>query len=92
MQRIYHAEEIEAMPITLNWQIIELNDKLAKTPPQLGNYIRTERAAVVGGWLVRTLVMTREVASVAGAQIAPEIEFETSVGLTFVPDPTYSWK
>lgn len=69
-----------------------MQDHLAKTPPQLGNYIKTERAQVFGGWLVRTIIMTREAPSLPNTPIPPEFEFETSVGLTFVPDPTYAWK
>jgi hypothetical protein len=75
------------MPLT--WQAIENYDKLSPTPPQLGQLVRTERAKVLGGWLVRTYVLRRELVPVANAPSDPE--FSTSVAMCFVPDPTWAW-
>ncbi len=74
----------------LIWNTIEVVDRLSPTPPRLGDYLKTERAQVVGGWLVRTYMMRRESAQVPGSGVEPE--FEASVAMTFVPDPTWSWR
>lgn len=75
--------------MSLNWQQIELVDRLSATPPKLGNWIRTERAPIFGGWLIRTILVHRESAQVSGSAIEPE--FSSSVALTFVPDPAWTW-
>ena len=76
--------------MSLNWHQIELVDRLSPSPPRLGDWIKTERTQVPGGWLVRTYLLRREAAQVPGSAIEPE--FSTSVGLTFLPDPAWTWR
>lgn len=75
--------------MSLQWTPIEVVDQLSKQPPRLGNWVMTERAQVLGGWLVRTYVVQREAAQVSGSAVEPE--YNSSVGLTFVPDPNWAW-
>lgn len=77
--------------MALQWQTIELVNQLSPAPPNVGIWIRTDRAQVVGGWLVRTVLVKRDVAQVNPTASAG-LEIDTSVALTFVPDPTISWK
>lgn len=74
----------------LKWQAIELVNQADPHPPHLGLWMRTERAPVPGGWLVRTLLVEREV--IQAPNTAPEPEVNVSVALTFVPDPAGAWK
>lgn len=76
--------------MTLQWEVLELVDQLTPNPPKLGNWIKTERSPIAGGWLVRTVLIQREVAQVPGSEI--ELEINSSVSLTFVPDQGWSWK
>jgi len=76
--------------MTLTWTTIEVVDRLSPTPPRLGDFLKTERAQVFGGWLVRTYMMRRESAQVPGSVIEPE--FDANVAMTFVPDPAWAWK
>lgn len=73
-----------------NWQQIGFVDRLSSAPPTLGLWVKTERAQVAGGRLVRTYLVRREAAQVAGSGIEPE--FSTSVALTCVPDPVRTWR
>lgn len=73
----------------MQWQTIEIINKLSPKPPGEGTWIRTDRAKVVGGWLVRTMLLQREVA--AAPNVAPEFESSSSVAMTFVPDPSWTW-
>lgn len=77
--------------MALQWQTIELVNQLAPAPPNVGIWIRTDRAQVIGGWLVRTVLVKRDVAQVNPAAPA-DLEIDTSVALTFVPDPVFAWK
>ncbi|MCC6139888.1 MAG: hypothetical protein IT389_04645 [Nitrospira sp.] len=79
------------MAMPLQWQPIELVNQVAATPPYVGTWIRTDRAQVLGGWLVRTLLIKREVGQPIPAAPAG-LEMAASVALTFVPDPTLGWK
>lgn len=76
--------------MTLQWEVLELVDQLTSNSPKLGNWLKTERSPIAGGWLVRTIFIQREAAQVPGSVIEPEIN--SSVSLTFVPDPGWSWK
>ena len=77
--------------MALQWQTIELVNELSSAPPNVGIWIRTDRAQVSGGWLVRTVLVKRDVVQVNPA--APvDLESDTSVGLTFVPDAVFSWR
>lgn len=75
----------------LQWQSIELVNQLSQTQPNLGTWIRTDRAQVFGGWLVRTLLIKRDLAQVNPASPG-ELEIDTSLALTFVPDPAFAWR
>lgn len=77
--------------MTLQWQTSELVNELSPAPPNVGIWIRTDRAQVVGGWLVRTVLVKRDVAQMNPSSPAG-LEIDTSVGLTLVPDPTFAWK
>jgi hypothetical protein len=77
--------------MALQWQAIELVSQLSPAPPNVGIWIRTDRAPVSGGWLVRTVLVKRDVAQVNPAASA-NLEIDTSVALTFVPDPAFAWK
>lgn len=45
----------------MQWQTIELVNQLTPAPPNRGTWIRTDRAQVIGGWLVRTVLVKREI-------------------------------
>lgn len=77
--------------MSLQWEQIELVNQLMPQPPNLGVWIKTERAKVFGGWLVRTILIKRDIAQV-NPTTAQELEIDTSVGLTFVPDPQLLWR
>ena len=64
----------------LAWKTVDLQQQQTGPAP----YLRTERAKIAGGWLVRTLFVMREQTQPPGG--APDIETTASVGLTFVPD------
>lgn len=74
----------------LAWETIEISDQLSPAPPRLGNWLRTERARTVGGWLVRTILIQREAVRLPDAPV--DAELNSSVALAFVPDPNWSWK
>lgn len=75
----------------LQWQPIEVVNQISPAPPNVGSWIRTERAQLLGGWLVRTILVKRDLVQ-AGPALPSELEADTSVALTFVPDPAYSWR
>lgn len=77
--------------MALQWQVIEQINQLSSAPPNVGSWIRTERAQVFGGWLVRTILVKRDVVQ-AGPSSPSELEADTSVSLTFVPDAGYAWR
>ncbi len=77
--------------MALQWQTIELVNELSSVPPNIGIWIRTDRAQVSGGWLVRTVLVKRDVAQVNPTAPAG-LEIDTSVALTFVPDAVFSWR
>ncbi len=77
--------------MALQWQAIELVDQLSPAPPNIGIWIRTDRAQVSGSWLVRTVLVKRDVARVNPTAPAG-LEIDTSVALTFVPDAALTWK
>ncbi len=77
--------------MALQWQTIELVNQLAPPPSNVGIWVRTDRAEVVGGWLVRTVLVKRDVAQVNPTAPAG-LEIDPSVALTFVPDSAFSWK
>lgn len=77
--------------MSLQWEPIELANQLAPQSPYLGTWIRTERAKVIGGWLVRAILVKRDIAQVNPAS-AQELEIDTSIGLTFIPDPQLAWR
>jgi hypothetical protein len=51
--------------------------------------VETFRAKVPGGWLVAIFKWDREMRGPRGVE--PQIDFENSTGLTFVPDVNHSW-
>ncbi|CUS38982.1 hypothetical protein COMA1_60188 [Candidatus Nitrospira nitrosa] len=75
----------------MEWQTIELVNQLTPAPPNLGIWIRTDRAQVIGGWLVRTVLVKREIVQASPGSTS-EMEVDTSIGLTFVPDPVLAWR
>jgi len=76
--------------VALKWEVVELIDQLTPQQPKLGNWLKTERVSVPGGWLVRTILIRREAAQVPGSAVEPE--YNSSVSLTFVPDASWSWR
>ncbi len=75
----------------MQWQTIELVNQLTPAPPNLGTWIRTDRAQVIGGWLVRTVLVKREIVQASPGSNS-EMEVDTSISLTFVPDPALAWR
>lgn len=73
----------------LIWQIIDSQERPTGPGAGMVYAVQTERARVLGGWLVRTMVLHREATLPAGG--ASDIETNLSVGLTFVPDPGTAW-
>lgn len=71
------------------WQTIDQQQQATGPAPGLVSMLRTDRAKIPGGWLVRILVLHREQAAPPGG--AAEIETGVASGVTFVPDPTHSW-
>ena len=74
---------------SLFWQTIDQQQQATGPAPGLVSMLRTERARIPGGWLVRILVLHREQAAPPGGAV--EIETGVASGVTFVPDPTHSW-
>lgn len=74
----------------LSWQTIDQYQQPTGSAPGLVLMLRTDRAKIPGGWLVRTLVLHREQTISPGG--GTDIESNVSSGLTFVPDPTYAWR
>lgn len=75
------------MPLV--WNVIENQETPTGPAPNLKVWLRTERARVLGGWLVRSIVMHREMNQATGGQ--PDIDADMAVGLTFVPDAANAW-
>lgn len=75
----------------MQWQTIEVDNQLAPAPPNPGSWIRTDRAQVPGGWLVRTVLVKRDIVQVSPTATSA-LEVDTSVALTFVPDPALVWR
>ncbi len=79
---------VKLMP--LQWESIELINQLTPQPPNLGILTKTDRAKVLGGWLVRTILIKRDIVQ-ANPTAPQQLESDTSVALTFVPDPQFAW-
>lgn len=73
----------------LVWNLIENLETPTGSAPNLRVWLRTERARVPGGWLVRSIVVHREMNQAIGG--VPDIDANMAVGLTFVPDATNAW-
>lgn len=78
------GDESIARASGLAWKTVDLQQQQTGPAPHLLQYLRTERAKIAGGWLVRTLFVMREQSQPPAG--APDIETTASVGLTFVPD------
>lgn len=76
------------MPLT--WYLIDQQEVPTGPGPNLKGVLRTERTNVPGGWLVRTVLMHREITQPPGG--TPDIETNMAVGLTFVPDASNAWR
>ena len=81
-------EEAQMKPIL--WQTIDQQPQTTGPAPGLISMLRTDRAEIPGGWLVRTLVLHREQTTPPGG--APDIEASAACGVTFVPDHTHAWR
>ncbi len=76
--------------MALSWQMIDLQQQPTNNGmPGMVAMLRTERARIPGGWLVRTVGVYREATQAPGG--APDIETSTAIGLTFVPDAGHAW-
>lgn len=75
---------------SLIWQTIDQQQQPTGPAPGLISMLRTDRAKIPGGWLVRTLVLHREQTTSPGG--VTDIETSVGSGVTFVPDPTHAWR
>lgn len=74
----------------MQWITIDQQAVSTGPAPGLTGVLKTERTKVPGGWLVRSVLMYREMTQPLGG--APDIETTMSVGITFVPDVTDAWR
>lgn len=76
----------------LNWETIERAVHRESTTASW-YFLSTQRAAVPGGWLVRTLVSETRVEilpdPVGGQDLG--VGVGQGAGLTFMPDPDHAW-
>jgi hypothetical protein len=75
---------------SLIWQTIDQQQQPTGPAQGLVSMLRTDRAKIPGGWLVRTLVLHREQTTPPGG--VTDIETSVGSGVTFVPDPTHAWR
>lgn len=68
----------------MNWQTVDLQQQPTSPVAGMVSMMRTERARIPGGWLVRTVAFHREITQPQGG--AADVETNVAVGLTFVPD------
>jgi hypothetical protein len=73
----------------LAWQTIDQQQQITGSEPRLTGVLRTDRAKIPGGWLVRTVAMHRELTEPTGGY--PDIEANIAIALTFVPDTSNAW-
>ena len=75
--------------MALVWQVIDQQSYQDGGDEVLMSSIRTERARIPGGWLVRACALRRELTHPRGG----EADVESGIGLTltFVPDPGGVW-
>lgn len=71
----------------LQWEELE---KSGPTTGSVGQWYYTHRARLPHGWLVRQIIMQREVTQPAGGAVDIELALATSI--TFVPLGTGAWK
>lgn len=76
--------------MALNWEIIDWQRHSDEEVEMLVSSIRTERARVPGGWLVRSLALRRELTHPRGGQA--DVESSLGLGLAFMPDADHAWK
>jgi hypothetical protein len=68
----------------LTWQII---DQQQTNPPQTNaphTFLKTERAKIPGGWLVRTAFYLSQMNQPQGGSV--DLDISSNVSITFVPD------
>lgn len=75
--------------MALAWQRIEEIDQPVAGSPNLGQWTVTDRAAVFGGWLVRTYMYRHELGAAPGVATTPE--YSANASITFIPDPQWQW-
>ncbi len=77
--------------MALQWQLIEeVTQPIPGQPVGTGTWSATQRLELPMGWLVRTFAQRREEDQPPGGYT--DVELAYSVAITFVPDPTKSWK
>jgi len=69
----------------IKWEKVLTNDQSTTSVDYKGSYYYTSRAKVPGGWLVRSMKKDHE-------RNAHGYDIAIGVGLTFIPDPSHSWK
>ena len=75
--------------MALNWEIIDWQRHPDDEAELLVSSIRTERAGVPGGWLVRSVALRRELTHPRGGQA--DVESSIGLALAFVPDADHGW-
>ena len=76
--------------MALQWRPVETQDTTGEQPLRLGTWLRTDRARVPGGWLVRSFLVKRDKAPSVGDS-PEEIEINANIALAFVPDAAGTW-
>lgn len=75
--------------MALTWDVIDQQLHRDKEADALVSSIRTERAKIPGGWLVRSIALRREISHPRGG--SADVESSIGLALTFVPDASGSW-
>lgn len=75
--------------MALAWQVIDQQSWQDGGEEVLMSSIRTERARIPGGWLVRSVALRRELTHPRGGEA--DVESGIGLALTFVPDAAGVW-
>lgn len=75
--------------MALTWEVIDQQLHQGKETDALVSSIRTERAKIPGGWLVRSIALRRELTHPRGG--SADVESSIGLALTYVPDADGRW-
>lgn len=75
--------------MALTWEVIDRQHHGEDEADALASSIRTERAKIAGGWLVRSIALRREISHPRGGNA--DVESSIGLALTFVPDADGRW-